>query len=511
MNPNREQQDSGAAAKPVLTDQQAEGQVRMAAAMQRLHHGRLIYVPGVDWHFWDGRRWSIDDLERSTQYVLQVFRQGLESASRKLAKAEKLALSDAAESERLSKFAERLKSDVRKCQNATAIRGIKEIARSAPQFARTPEQLDSDPYLINLQNGTLNLKSGEFREHDPADLITKVCNASFDLEVFDAYDEATAIFYYPKWFTFLEQVLPDAHVREFVQVLMGLALVGTQLEHIMPIFFGNGRNGKGVFAEVMQHVLGDYAIPAARDLFTSAPGAHSTSQTDLMGTRLVFINETEEGAKLSEALVKDTTGGGIHTARRMRQDNIRFRRSWLPVMVTNHFPKVSGRGAAIWDRLLVIDFPVYFDANSRITGLEDDLKKEADGIFMWAYAGLERYRRDGNKLQIPQAVAASTQHQRTLSDKVEMWIADRCVRGSGKDYRVKSRELLAAYNAWAAEPAEGGDMYDTRARTMGIQDFLQAMRDKDFKYIHNRAMVEGLRVLGDAELAARAATGTTPD
>lgn len=511
MNPNIEQQDSSVPGMPVLTDQQAEGQVRMATAMQRLHQGGLIYVPGVGWHFWDGRRWSIDDLERSTQYVLQVFKKGLESATKKLAKAEKLAMSDAAESERLQKFSERLASDIRKCQSAMAIRGIKEIARSAPQFARTSQQLDVDPYLINLQNGTLNLKSGEFREHAPADLITKVCNASFDHAVFDSYDEDAAIFLYPKWFTFLEQVLPDAQVREFVQVLMGLALVGTQLEHIMPIFFGNGRNGKGVFAEVMQHVLGDYAIPAARDLFTSAPGAHSTSQTDLMGTRLVFINETEEGAKLSEALVKDTTGGGIHTARRMRQDNVRFRRSWLPVMVTNHFPKVSGRGAAIWDRLLVIDFPVYFDADSRVAGLEEDLKKEADGIFMWAYAGLERYRREGNKLEVPQAVLSSTQYQRTLSDKVELWIAERCARGAGKEYRTKSRELLAAYNTWAAEPVDGGDAYDSRARAMGIQEFLQAMRDKDFKYIHNRAMVEGLRLLGKAELAGRAAAETCSD
>ena len=438
MKPNIADEDSGVA-PPVMEDREAEGQVRMATAMQRLHHGHLIYVPGVGWHFWDTQRWRIDELERSTQYVLQVFKRGLVSAGKKLAKAEKLADTDPVESERSRKFAERLISDIRKCQSAMGIRGIKEIARSGPQFARTPQQLDSDPYLINLQNGTLNLKSGQFREHDPADLITKVGNASFDLDTFDVFNEDTASLYYPKWFSFLEQVLPDAQVRGFVQELMGLALVGTQLEHIMPIFFGNGRNGKGVFTEVMQHVLGDYAVPAARDLFTSAPGAHSTSQTDLMGARLVFINETEEGAKLSEALVKDATGGGIHTARRMRRDNIRFRRSWLPVMVTNHFPKVSGRGAAIWDRLLVIEFPVYFDANSRVTGLEDDLKKEADGIFMWAYAGLERYRRAGNKLQVPKAVTAATQHQRTLNDKVELWIAERCERGAGKDYRLKSR------------------------------------------------------------------------
>ena len=473
-----------------IEERHTRGQVRMAEAMHKLFAGSLIYVPNVGWFYWDSVRWRLDELEKSTRFVLRTFRKALVIADRKRKQANDLADTDASKSERLKNYAEKLTSDVYICQSASGIRGVKEIARSAHKFAVRPMDLDSDPYLINVQNGTLNLRTGEFHSpHDPAHLITKVCNATYHADQFDPAQHC------PNWLRFLQSILPDTDVRDFLQVLMGLALVGTQLEHVLVIFFGNGRNGKGVFERVMCHVLGEYAVPAARDLFTSSPGAHSTSQTDLMGSRLAIVNETEQGARLSEALVKDATGGGTHTARRMKQDNIRFHRSWLAVMVTNHFPHVTGQGAAIWDRLMVIDFPRHFalDDPNRVPDIDEQLKKEADGIFMWAYAGLLRYWRDGSKLIVPDAVKAATREHRHRNDTVERWIDECCQRGTGKAFQTKAKVLLDDYNEWAAAVETHGSVSRPRAKQLGIQEFLQTLRDKDFKHLKNRASVAGLR------------------
>ncbi|AMU74386.1 phage/plasmid primase, P4 family [Mycobacteroides abscessus] len=487
-----------------IEEQYTKGQVRMAHALHRMFARRLIHVPGVGWYYWDGVRWRLDELERSTRFVLRTFKRALTTAEKRAEQAKALESSDPAKSERLKRYADKLVGDVYTCQSAAGIRGVKEIARSANQFACLPIELDKDPYLINVQNGTLNLKTGKFHQpHDPDHLITKVCNASFDPDAFDPEMLGSAAFdptkYCPNWLQFLHSILPDQDVRDFLQVLVGLALVGTQLEHVLVIFFGNGRNGKGVFERVVCHVFGDYAVTAARDLFTSSPGAHSTSQTDLMGSRLAIVNETEQGARLSEALVKDATGGGIHTARRMKQDNIRFHRSWLAVMVTNHFPHVTGQGAAIWDRLMVIDFPRHFalDDPNRVPDIDEQLKKEADGIFMWAYAGLLRYWRDGSKLIVPDAVKAATQEHRHRNDTVERWIDECCERGTGAAFQTKAKVLLDDYNQWASTAEMHGSAIRPRAKQMGIQEFLQTLRDKDFKHLKNRASVAGLRPKAD--------------
>lgn len=490
----------GSSGAPDIEERYTKGQVRMAEALHKIFAGQLIHVPGVGWYYWESVRWRLDELEKSTRFVLKTFKRALVVADKKLKQADVLASNDPVKSDRCKKYAEKLINDVYSCQSAAGIRGVKEIARSAHRFAVRPIDLDSDPYLINVQNGTLNLKTGDFHQpHNPEHLITKACNATFDPDVFDSEEPNSLSFdpshCCPNWLRFLSSILPDPQVREFLQVLMGLALVGTQLEHVLVIFYGNGRNGKGVFERVMCHVLGDYAVNAARDLFTANPGAHSTSQTDLMGSRLAIVNETEQGARLSEALVKDTTGGGTHTARRMKQDNIRFHRSWLAVMVTNHLPHVTGQGAAIWDRLMVIEFPRHFalDDPRRVPDIDEQLKKEADGIFMWAYAGLLRYWREGSKLVVPDAVKAATQEHRHRNDTVERWIDECCERGTGRDFQTKAKVLLDDYNEWASAVEPHGSVSRPRAKQMGIQEFLQTLRDKDFKHLKNRASVAGLR------------------
>jgi putative DNA primase/helicase len=460
------------------------GQVRMATYLARISGRKLLYVPSVGWYWWDGKRWKPDEIDVTSRHVIKVFKLAINSVRDAQARAEKE--SDSQAKDKLLKQASKLTSDVRTCQSAAGIAGIKKIAQSDPVFVRESLRLDSDRYLFNLQNGTLNLKTGEFVDHDPEHLITKVASANFIPDIFDDFDPQNC----PRWIKFLEEVLPDSETREFLQTLMGVALVGDQIEHVLPVLFGNGRNGKGVFSETMLHVFGDYGLAAARDLFTAAPNAHTTSQTDLMGSRLAVVDETEDGATLSESLVKSSTGGGVHRARKMKQDNVDFKRTWLAIMVTNHFPRVTGKGAAIWDRLHVIEFPVYFDETHRDNTLGEALKKEADGIFMWAYAGLVRYWRT-NRLIAPLQVKLETQRQRHKNDRVQQWIDEECEQGTHQTCSSKAKVLHSQFEAWSN--ANCADRTPAVGTPMGYHDFLELLRNKGFGHDQKRGLIKGLR------------------
>lgn len=458
-----------------------KGQVRMAKALCHIYGGKLIYVPEIGWHYWDSKRWREDSLGQITQYVLKTIHRAMTSAAKKWEKAKTTG------DDSLNEYADKLWDDALSCQSGSGIEGIIRLARTWPEIATPTKALDADPYVINLQDCTLNLKTAQKTAHDPADLITKVCNARFDTAA-----------KCPHWQAYLEKALPDRDVRDFVQVLMGLALVGTQIEHILPIFYGNGRNGKGVFEDVLRHVLGDYAVAAASDLFTSSPNAHTTSQTDLMGSRLAVIDETDCDAQLSEARLKKMTGGGTHTARRMRQNNIRFPMTWLPLMITNYLPKVSSQGVDIWDRLVIIVFPTYFAPDKQDKFLRDTLKTETDGIFMWAYRGWLAYQRNGHKLNIPQSVEEARNDYRHSQDKLQLWIDEQCRIGVGDLFKTKPQVLLEHYNAWALK-TDG-------AVHLGKKEFLDLLRRKNFGYERKHALVVGLRLNPAGQMGSKVAS-----
>ena len=122
------------------------------------------------------------------------------------------------------------------------------------------DSLDADPYLLNMANGTLDLRTMQIRPYDPADRITKVCRAAYDP---DAPDVA--------WTAFLERVLPDEAVREYLQRIIGVALLGKVIEHILAILTGTGANGKGTLYGALLYALGDYGHAAEPDLFMVRP------------------------------------------------------------------------------------------------------------------------------------------------------------------------------------------------------------------------------------------------
>lgn len=462
----------------LIEDRYTKGQVRLARFYGKFFAGKMIFVPNIGWFVWDGKRWKEDVKNVATQRVLLTIKKVIQLADQKYEDARN-ASTDALR-DQLIEQADSLMSDVMKCQSSGAIDGILKIARTLPQIAVESSQLDSHPYLLNLADCTLDLKTGATHEHDPRNLITKVARGWLNPTVtFDADTHC------PAWAQFLEQVLPDPEVRDYLCQIMGVSLVGLQLEHMLLILHGNGRNGKGVFERVMRHVLGDYGVSAASDLFTAGSSQHTTSQTDLMGKRLAVIDETESNARLSEALVKKLTGGGEHTARRMHQNNIRFPMTWLAMMITNHLPSIDGKGVAIWDRLVIVKFPRYFEPQEQNKQLDELLKAETNGILMWIYSGWKKYQDAGYQLTQPQSIKDAIAEYQDSQDDLGVWMKERLQFGEGELFRSKTDELLKDFNAWCM---------NNQIPAKGKHQFCDELRQKGFVYSRSWAWWSGIRL-----------------
>ncbi|VFA94746.1 Uncharacterized conserved protein [Nocardia farcinica] len=434
------------------------GQARLAYRLAAGYAGRLLHVPGIGWHCWDGTRWRADDSGAPTRAVLDVVRRALSEPT-----ADK-----------------ELVSDVRKCESASGIAGVLAIAGALEPVSASVSDLDADPYLLNTANGTVDLRTKTLREHTPGDRLTKVCRAAY-------HTDATA----PRWEAFLARVLPDPEVRGFVQRLAGVALLGRVAEQILPIFTGTGANGKSVFISALSYALGDYASTAEPDLFMARQGAHPTGEMDLMGRRWVSVSESDKGRRLAEATMKRLTGGDTIRARRMRQDFVEFTPSHTAVLVTNHLPQVSGDDQAVWRRLRVVPFDVVIPAEERDPHLAEALQLEADGILAWAIQGYIEWEQRG--LDEPHSVRAATDRYQTDSNDVARFIDERCFV-SPQAYGTPG-EFHIAYSEWARADGE--------AQQMSLKAFGAALAERGYRTSksNGRRLVRGIGLL--------AAEGTT--
>lgn len=395
--------------------EQHSGQVRMAYRLARSHVDRLLHVHGIGWHVYDGTRWTEDTRGAAQRAVLEVLRDSLaESVGDK-----------------------QLRADVAKCESKSGVEGVLGIAAALVEFAATVDDLDADPYLLNCCNGTLDLRTFELREHDPADRLTKITRGAYRPEV----DPAA-------WDKFLGTVLPDPDERGYLQRVVGQALYGRVGEHLFPVLIGTGANGKGTFYGAVEHALGDYVrvIDPALLMASDKGRAPGPELMELMGARLVIGSETEDGRKLDEATMKRLTGGDSLTARRLYREPVTWAPSHQLIYVTNHLPTVKGNDPAVWRRVRVVPFEVVVAPADRDPHLAERLQLEADAVLAWAVGGYRAYLEGG--MREPASVVRATDEYRADSDAVGRFITEGCL--TSPVATATTRELFTAWQTWAA-------------------------------------------------------------
>jgi putative DNA primase/helicase len=425
---------------------------------------RLRYVPAWRrWLVWDGKRWAHDTTGQAARWMKSIAR---------LVTSDVLAIEE--EKERLAAV-----NLARRGESSAGVSGALALAGTEPEVVATPDDLDADPFLLNCANGVVDLRTGELGPHDPNLLLTKMTGASY------VTDEPPG----EQFPLFLERVQPEPEMRDFLGRLLGHALEGRVVAHILPIMFGAGANGKSTFLEAVAAALGDYAAPADPELLTAKSfDAHPTNVADLYGLRLAILHESDAGRRLAEGTVKRLTGGDRIKARRMREDFWSFDPSHTFVMATNHRPLVTGTDEGIWRRLRLVPWDVVIPAEERDEELADKLSLELDVILSWLIAGYRDWKEHG--LGEPGTVLKATKDFRDQSDVLGRFITDRCL--TGQHYHAGSTDLFTAWSKWCA--AEGQDPGTQTAFATDLQN-----KGFDNYTLHGRRRWRGIGLAAEDE------------
>lgn len=313
----------------------------------------------------------------------------------------------------------------------------------------TNEQLDTNDYLLNLQNGTLDLSENapRFREHDPDLLLSKICNVE--------YDPAAVC---NEWEKFLLEIMQgDRDKIRYLQKIAGLSLTGNTQEETCFILYGSTtRNGKSTFCETLIYLLGDYALTMKPETLAVKQNLDSRQASGdvarLAGCRFVNASEPPKRMLFDTALLKSLLGRDSITARHLHQREFEFIPKFKLVINTNYLPTITDDTVFSSGRINVISFDRHFEPHEQDKHLKDRLrqKRELSGILNWCIEGLRLYRKEG--LEPPEAVRSATNSYRTDSDKIGNFINE-CLNKTGRN--SKAKDIYDAYAKWCDDNGYG--------------------------------------------------------
>lgn len=412
------------------------------------------------WLVWDGRRFAIDETGEPDRRAEETIRSIYAEAAEVEDKSERKALVDHA---RRSESRNRLQAMVALAQHKCPVRS---------------GDLDSDPWLLNVANGVLDLRTGELHAHARERLCTKLAPIN--------YDPGAVC---PTWDAFLSRIMSgNSNLVAFLQRAVGYSLTGNTSEQCLFILHGTGANGKSTFLTTIGALLGDYAAQTPTDTLMVKRGESIPNDlARLVGTRFVTAVEAEEGRRLAESLVKQLTGGDKITARFMRAEWFEFTPRFKVWLGTNHRPAIRGTDHGIWRRIRLIPFTVTIPESERDPDLPEKLREELPGILAWAVRGCLEWQRSG--LGVPDEVKRANDMYRAEQDVLAGFLDQCCVVAEGA--RAKVGDVWEAYVSWSGE-------------RISPKALSQRLQERGFRSKKGRAGVRfwlGLGLLDDSQVA----------
>jgi len=387
------------------------------------------FVPGLGWMFYDGRRWIHDAGE------VEVRRRAFMTA-RNI--REEALDADPKTYEKLAHHAGKSEGD----QRLNAMLHIAEALLSAKA-----EDFDRNIYLLNVENGTLNLITGDLQPHDRADYLTKLAPVSYDIGA-DI----------PKFWGQLETVFQrDRELIKYVQTLVGYSLSGDISGQCFVILTGIGANGKSTMIVIFRRILGDYAKEANFSSFLSSRNQTGESPRHdlamLKGSRFVCASESDVGKRLDEGTLQAISGGEPITCRHMYRSPFTYQPEFKLWLSCNRLPRVASNTEAIWRRIKVIPFNHVFPKEERrpFLPLVEELLEEKSGILNWALMGFQEYWQ-AKRLQDPKAVLDATGQYRGDEDAFGQFLED-CTLQDPEAF-TPSKSIFEAFKTWCESNGE---------------------------------------------------------
>ncbi len=404
----------------------------------------LRYIDNYGWIVWNGKIWERQHLKAvaMAQSVSQRIHLERDACTR---------LSGGSESGADNSILQWASAS----KNQAKVESMLAAARSMAPFTLDIKSLDVDPYLLSVDNGTLNLQTGELQPHRREDYITCISPVVYD-------PNAKC----PQFEKFVGRMFNDNKpLIDYVLDMLGYCLTGDTNIQRFWVLWGSGANGKSTLLNAMQYIMGEYFLTASSNLMVGDNREHQTIQASLKGKRLVVCQETEAGESFKAQLLKKLTGDKTITARFLYQDFFEFQRTNKLVLVTNNMPKLTDNGASMARRLKLIPCIVEIPLSEQNESLSDILQTESSGILNLLLNGCRRALTSKLKVE-PEEVTSVTETYRRDNDPVYNYLVEKTI----KDPKawVSSEAIYGSYK-WYAEslgedPVDGPTFYRCLSR-----------------------------------------------
>ena len=324
------------------------------------------------------------------------------------------------------------------------------------------QAFDRNKYFFNCKNGTLDMRTLEFREHRPEDYLTMESGITYDPDA-DC----------PRWHSFIKEVMcGDADLADFLQRSLGYALTGDTSQECMFILYGaTSRNGKGTAMETFLKIMGDYGKTSNPDMLAAKfrggnTGGPSEEVARLVGSRFVNISEPEKKITFNAALVKRMTGNDTINARFLNENSFDFVPVFKIFINTNYLPNVNDMTLFQSGRLKIIPFNRHFEEGEQDQGLKGQFAKPENlsGIFNWCLEGYKKFCQRG--LELPQAVTKATEDYKDDSDRIGQFIEAWLEKEEGSELRTAAAYQL--YTKWCEENGYSSENQKNFKNAIGV-------------------------------------------
>lgn len=437
----------------------------------REYSQHLTYVDSMGWLYWSGKKWernehkalllAIEFSARLRMEAMEEYRAALHAEA--VAKANNIPdggeeVKKAADA---TKQAKAFLAHANITRRAARIKAILELSK--PNLHMPGSAMDANPVELNTQSGIVDLRTGEMRYHRQADYCTMITAENTDA------DGAAEV-----WQEFLNVITcKNKELKDFLQMIVGMALFGKVYHEGIVFAVGDGRNGKSTFFNAVGAVLGDYTGYINIDVITTKGSGDKAALATLRGKRMVIAGELEEGRRLSAATVKKLASTDpFQVEEKYKQPEI-INPSHTLFLFTNHLPRVSSTDLGTWRRILNVPFNAVIEPKQSVQNLGDILAKSAsNAILAWAMEGARRFAENEYHLSIPQCVKDATEEYRQRENWLKNFIDECCE--VGPNFRVQARVLYAEYKTWAESVGE-------RARTE--KEFADEMDRLGYSYV----------------------------
>lgn len=436
------------------------------------HRGKFLHAPELGWLAFDGRRWSLKGAEAKVMLAAHATARAIQAEADAIRGTDDDIVVAEPKGKDPVMLSDRIAAHGRSTEGGQRLSAM--VKHAAPYLIVSVDDLDADPWVINVENGTLVVDPHErdsdpirFRPHDPADLITKLAPVKFD-------PDARC----PRYDRFMDEVQPLENMQRHLHQWGGYGLTGDVQEQKLCFWYGKGRNGKSTLVDAWGFVAGDYGETVPIETFLDQgrgrnAGAATPDLALLPGVRFLRTSEPEKGSKLAEALIKLVTGGEPIQARHLNRDYFKFRPVFKLTMSGNYRPQIAGTDEGIWRRVVLVPWSVTVEKPE--SHLLETLRGECSGILNRLLDGLRDYLDNG--LVLPPEVSDATQAYREDSDPLGRFLAYAVEQSPGD--RTSSRRMHEFFVAWARASGE---------REWSQKGLGMALKERGFRNLQSNGM-----------------------